>query len=575
MKYNQGKAMLACLLLSALTTVGALASTVKQLDIKALLHKDGSAQIVERWRIALDDEDAKTEWYVAHKLIDGQRIEGLTVEGFVPGHEGLTPFQTLDDWDIDASRKEKAGKCGLHGEEICWGFGDYGEHEYVVRYTIRHLVKSYDVCDGFNHCFVDMNCTVEKASVTITATDSIALSEANTRRWAFGYEGAIVFDGNAVVATPEEEIGNGKRIIVMLEMDKGMFAPDSQGNEPWADRKQRALDGSDYDDADEDMGFWDWVGVIIVIIIGLVGYMLIDWLAGLAAGLVWLLLGAAWWILTLSPLRTSLRRKKLGIVKGRYCRDVKKDWTLAENKMLMDDLSYCFGMKNERLIGALLLRLMSRGDITIVRRIHKGKERDMLKIDTPVHQVDKETKGDERLMSHALKLLTLASGKDLILQPNEFDRWCKVKEHATDINNFLKLLDTKKDKQYIERHAADLYGMKAFLEDFTLLGERSTMEVKLWDEYMVYAEFFGIADKVRKEMQAICPEYLKMSKIGQSLNVAQEDDIVYMFSDSIYTATSSAVARAAARSRSSSGFSSRSSHGGGGGCSGGGGGGGR
>jgi uncharacterized membrane protein len=101
------------------------------------------------------------------------------------------------------------------------------------------------------------------------------------------------------------------------------------------------------------------------------------------------------------------------------------------------------------------------------------------------------------------------------------------------------------------------------------------MEVKLWDEYMVYAEFFGIADKVRKEMQAICPEYLKMSKIGQSLNVAQEDDIVYMFSDSIYTATSSAVARAAARSRSSSGFSSRSSHGGGGGCSGGGGGGGR
>ena len=178
-------------------------------------------------------------------------------------------------------------------------------------------------------------------------------------------------------------------------------------------------------------------------------------------------------------------------------------------------------------------------------------------------------------MSHALKLLTLASGKDLILQPNEFDRWCKVKEHATDINNFLKLLDTKKDKQYIERHAADLHGMKAFLEDFTLLGERSTMEVKLWDEYMVYAEFFGIADKVRKEMQAICPEYLKMSKIGQSLNVAQEDDIVYMFSDSIYTATSSAVARAAARSRSSSGFSSRSSHGGGGGCSGGGGGGGR
>lgn len=569
------------LLIAGLFVFDVQASVVKQLYINALLHPDGSASIEEYWLIDLDKEDAKTEWYVAHRGLNGMRIENLTVEGYVPGYEDPMVFETLDNWDVDASREEKAGRCGLNnnGQEICWGFGDWGEHEYIVSYELKHLVRSYDTCDGFNHCFVDMNCTVKEACVTIAASDNIALSEENTRRWAFGYEGRIEFDGNNIVATPNEEIGHGKRMIIMLEMDKGMFDPDTKGGEPWADKKQRALDGSDFASSDdEDLSFWDWVLIILFIIVCTIGYFcasfIADWTGGVLAGLLWILLCVAWWVLSLSPLRTWRRRKKLGIAKGRYFRDVKDEWTLINNKMVMDDLSYFTGMSNEHIIGAILLKLMARGDLTIVREVFKGKEHDMLKIVKPVTEVDNETKGDDRLCSHAMKLLTLAAGDDLILQPNEFQKWCKVKKHSTEIKNFLDLMDTKYDKTYITKHAADLYGMKAFLKDFSLLNERGMMEVGLWDKYMVYAEFFGLADKVRAEMSRICPEYLKMSKLGQSLDVAQEDDIVYMFSDSIYTSASSAIQRAAEKSRSS-GFSSFSSSGGGGGYSGGGGGGGR
>ena len=168
---------------------------------------------------------------------------------------GGTPSGLDGDWTVYAAVQVPNN----NGQEVCWGFGDYGEHEYVVRYDLRHLVKSYDTCDGFNHCFVDMDCRIENASVTIMGDDGILLSEANTRRWAFGYEGRIEFEGNSIVAKPNETIGNGKRMIIMLEMDKGMFAPDTEGGEPWADKKQRALDGSDYTDNDdslEDWGFW-------------------------------------------------------------------------------------------------------------------------------------------------------------------------------------------------------------------------------------------------------------------------------------------------------------------------------
>jgi len=447
-----------------------------------------------------------------------------------------------------------------------------------VRYQLTNLVKSYDTNDGFNHCFVDMDCTVEQARVVITAADGIMLSEDNTRRWAFGYEGIIEFEGDSIVATPNGSIGNGKRMIIMLEFDKDVFQPASTAAESWESRKQRALEGSDFlqdNGEEEDMSFWDWVLFGIVVLLSIFSYFFVNLIATLVLSLMWLLLCAVWWVVSLAPLRKWNKRKKLGIVKGNYFREVKKDWTLVKNKMVIDELSYFYGMSNQNVIGALLLKLMAKGDVTIVREEYKKKEREMLKIVHPWQEMDQNAKGDDRLAAHVLKLLTLASGDDLVLQPNEFDKWCRQKKNKTDIQNFMKMLEGKPDKEYISQNAAQIYGLKAFLQDFTLLNERETMEVGLWDQYLVYAEFFGLADQVRKDMERICPEYLRISNITKSLEVSTDGAVVYMFSDSIYTATTNAIERMAERSTSSSGFSSISSSGGGGGFSGGGGGGGR
>ena len=268
--------------------------------------------------------------------------------------------------------------------------------------------------------------------------------------------------------------------------------------------------------------------------------------------------------MSLAPLRKWRRRKKLGIVKGNYFREVKKEWTLVKNKTVIDDLSYFYGMSNQNIIGSLLLKLMAKGDVTIVREKYKKDEKEMLKIVHPCQEISKEAKGDDRLACHVLRLLTLASGDDLVLQPEEFEKWCRQKKNENDIQNFMKMLESKPDKEYTNQHAAHIFGLKAFLQDFTLLNERGTMEVGLWDQYLVYAEFFGLADQVRKDMERICPEYLRISNITKSLEVSTDGAVVYMFSDSIYTATTNAIERMAERSTSSSGFSSISSSGGGG-----------
>lgn len=571
------------LLITLIFATSSLASTVKRLDIRVVLTRDGSAYIEEHWDIDLTDSDAKTEWYVAHKGLGDMKIEGLEVEGYIPDTKELQPFETIKAWDIDASRKEKAGKCGLNnnGTEICWGFGDYGRHEYVVRYWLTHLVKSYDTNDGFNHCFVDLNCDVEQAQVRIMADDSIQLSEANTRRWAFGYQGRIEFDEDgSIVATPEEVIGHSKRIIIMLEFDKGLFQPDTEASESWADRKQRALDGADYDDEEEEYGFWEIVLLVIFIIVLLIIYGSTDLIATLLImGAIQLFMGL-WWVVSLAPLRKWRRRKRLGIAKDRYFRDIKPEWTLLKNMALVNELNYVRNMDKKRVVGAVLLRLIARGDVCVVRVSEKGKKlENMLKVTRPLKQVNPMVKDDELLCQQVLTMLTEASGNDLILQPNEFSKWSK--NHRGTLKSFAALFDKDVEEDYINKNAADLFALRSFLKDFTLLNERNMMEVKLWDKYMVYAEFFGLADEVRRDMARICPEYLNMSLLAQTMEVAPTTDVAYLWGSTIFNAASNAAnytpssSYSGGSSHRSSGYSSRSSRSGGGGYSGGGGGGGR
>ncbi|MBO4365895.1 MAG: DUF2207 domain-containing protein [Eggerthellaceae bacterium] len=48
--------------------------------------------------------------------------------------------------------------------------------------------------------------------------------------------------------------------------------------------------------------------------------------------------------------------------------------------------------------------------------------------------------------------------------------------------------------------------LKRWLKDFTALGERPPMDVKVWGEFMVYAYIFGVADEVIKQLRNTVPQ---------------------------------------------------------------------
>ena len=142
--------------------------------------------------------------------------------------------------------------------------------------------------------------------------------------------------------------------------------------------------------------------------------------------------------------------------------------------------------------------------------------------------------------------------------------------------NFFETL--KKDTMKLKEAKSSIddvrkvFGLKKFLEDFTLANERHLIEVSLWKDYLVYVALFDIADQVTADMKAINPEFMNMDIVTR--NMANES-LGSVLAASTSASMASVMSRVQSRNSNSSGgggYSGRSFGGGGSGSFGGGGG---
>jgi uncharacterized membrane protein YgcG len=180
-----------------------------------------------------------------------------------------------------------------------------------------------------------------------------------------------------------------------------------------------------------------------------------------------------------------------------------------------------------------------------------------------------------RLLQMVHEIFQKAAGSDTVLEPKELKSWMRDSYNQSATDSFIQTLHTK-SSIYQYRNQLDevrqLFGLKKFLKEFSLLDERHVHEVALWKDYMIYATLFGIADQVIKDMKKINPEYFNMDRVA-----AQMADGITL--PTINSALQSSYTRAymnkVNREQRAAGHGGHSSWGGGGGgFSGGGGGGG-
>ena len=473
------------------------------LDIRVELSKNGDARITETRQMTIDSKG--TECYIGLDNMSPSTVMDLAVSD-----ENIRQYENIGKWEVDRSRSEKAGRCGIvekgdGGYELCWGIGDSGQRTYVTSYTITGLVRGYPDADALRHVFLEENVNPkpEHAKVTIVGADTTLVFTPDTCGiWGFRFIGELGFENGTMVAETTEPMNSEAALYLMAKFPKGMLEPDIQTtDDTFEHKKQLAFEDSDYGDVVIEVSERS---TNVPLALGLLG----GGFVGFCGLLLYLFKGL--------PAR---RRKKHE--KWMQSLDYFKSIPLGGNLQQANDMLNAFNFGKaadyKRLVSATILQLINEGACSVQPVMSEKGEM------TKRFVVKEELSLEKDLPLLAFKMFDIfknASGENHVLDPKELETYMGDEKNRKQIRSFLEVLCTERDRGYYKNRKdemAEVYGFKRFLEDFTLMNERHLAETRLWRDYMVWATLYGNAEQVMKDMKAINPEFFKMDQVAVQL----------------------------------------------------------
>jgi hypothetical protein len=533
-------------------TLAVYAQSIRDIDIRAVVQQDGSARITQVWDVTVT---SGTEWYVPVENLGKMSITDLSVR-----ENGLAFHNEGRHWDVDRSLAEKAGRCGIvekrNGVELCWGQGSYGPHVWTAEFTAHGLVQSFTDADGFNFQFVNPGLLAPPQHVKVTLVNGTGGPEwtyDNTRVWGFGSYGDINVVDGAIVYESLEPFSSGSSVIILARFEKGLFTPAVSQDSSFDELREKALKGSSYGENDREKNF---LMVLFALIFG----------GGLFAAI-----RAA----VLQALGYKYKKSMYGKTKiTEWFREAPLKGNLFASSYVLDNgWRFTGPASSKNLIGALFLRWVLDGKVKVQPDPKKAKRVNLAF--SPGVEFDDDVEG--ALYNMALD----ASGGNLLLESGEFEKWSeknykkflawpdRAKARGRSIlheRNLLQNGSTTNDDGKVE--ACRVVEFKNFLNDFTLHQERGAGEVGLWKDYLVFAQLYGIADKVAEQFQKLYPK--EFQELSESVGVNPNDMMRTIRVNN--NMTTSAMNRAVGKYQAGSikGTGGHTSFGGGGGFSGGG-----
>lgn len=536
------------------------ANSMSKMALHVELHQDGSGTITQTRQMYLDEG---TEMYIILNNINGMVLSNYSVTDFGE------PLAFQDGWDINWSREEKAGKYGIietaDGYELTWGIGEYGPHEYVVTYTLSDLVRQLDDGQSMFMNFFDGEGSINPDEVTMTVSGPVPFTLENTRIWGFGFNGEVNLEAGKLVGESNEPIQDNGHITLLMQFQEPLFSDLKTTPKTLEAQLDEALSGSSYTNA--PMTVSEKVLIAALVLAGIL----------LLGGIIFVVTVRARAIKRAQPLITGKSREALN--EEQYYREI------PYTKGPMRDVHYLLetvGVGSfENYFSAYVLKWVKEGHIkhtTETKGLVFKKDRDQFVLNT--FKLDKSI---DKLERRFFNIIVEAAGADGVLDENEIKAWSK-KNHKTleklksDLNKDSKDHLHKQGYLYYEQvpflgmHATitkastegellfdHLVQFKNYLKDFSLLDERRITEVSLWEDLIIWASLYGIAEEVAKQLADFYPQFVQQSEVRIS-----DIYIASVFSRSMSAGYSSGVSAA-------SGGGGSTSFGGGGGSFGGGG----
>lgn len=499
--------------------------TVKRMGVDVALDKQGTATFTENWTVTADEG---SEIYKTINLVGPQELSNYQVS--MDGHT----FKRVNTWNPDADRKQKAYRYGQNEDELNWGITKYGTHHYKIQYKVTNFVEQTKTKQMIAWQFLNRDVAISPQHLTIKLHDDNKNFAANKGYgiWGFGFEGNTKFSKGDVLIKNTKPLDEDNRVKIIMKLPRHTYATANKSERSFDSYIKEAFKGSSFDydkykagKTETEKSFsWDWL-----------------WDVAYVTPLV---------IVIYFSVRGVIKKRKYQKyypslkkltkeTQGQYERELPTEniWeAYAFIASLVDKYklakNYC---------SVMVLSLMKRNLITLSE----------VDDETVIHLND--TSNSEQLPSGLAKfydiLQTAAEDGEVTNEmlasyfKDDFEAsqeiWRLLLSNSNDYGEQHKLIypidqyqthkksETKANK-YAQIHNGsaltpdglavrkDFVRLKNYLQDFTLLEERTPKEVGLWDDLMLAAAALGIAEQVATDLEKIYPAYREESIYYQS-----------------------------------------------------------
>lgn len=557
------------LLLMVLIPFKVNADHIYGVKMEVFINKEGNASIKETWKVKAD---SGSEWY--------KQILNL-------GESKLTNFKVSMDnkeltyksnWNVNGSIEEKAGYYGINyisnGLELCFGKKDMKSHTFILTYDIsNYIFNTKDAQVLYFTLFPKF--TADSFDVTVKSYYDFP---DNLDVWGYGYKGYAYVKDGAILMSNEGSLDD-EYVVLLAKFPLNTFSTNYQVEnfnnfeEILGDAKEGSFH-YDYDDYNDYNNNYNYKPSLFARIIP---YIVIIFQLIVFGGMATLIYK------TISSSKYGFKNNKtISYKDAMMFREIpcNKDIYYANTLININRFG---GYETTNIFGAIILKWVKNDKIKF-RKEKKG----LLKKEVSIIDLTMNPTFDNENEKKLFNMMYEASN-DGYLESNELEKWAR-RNYSKFLDIFNKISNDYLNKLKSEGHiykrtnkeeckyknvmddtiyeeTKKLYGLKKFLIEFSQMNTKEVLEVKLWDEYLMFAYLFGIASKVAKQLKNMYPEVIE--QMGNGLDY---DILIFINNMSITSASAASSARRDAESYSSGG-GGFSSGGGGGGSFGGGGGG--
>ncbi len=620
MKKVLNKMIIAILVFCAIIIISNISNAsgglrLRNLDYDVTLNSDGSANVVETWRISIEDTNTLFKTFE----IDSSKYKEITdVKVQEVKSSGNVDFRKINQYKYHVDKNCYYALVYKGKFEIAWGVhAEDVTRTYKISYKIIDAVKNYNDCSEFYWQFVstDSEIPANKVTGTIKLPNIVENSE-DLRVWAHGpLNGNVKKDSNDTVSFEVEGLEENTMLEARIVTPRLVFGINNntsneyklqsilEQEQEWADKANRRREEIRL--RQENMRKTMITTCIVFNLIGLV----------LAV------------IIVKKIYKYHNKLKEIPKIKPEqeieYYRDIEGNETPAEAAFIYYFKNTGIQYNMSKIISATMLDLCMKKHIEFeIVPNKKNQIKVILKKDFP-----EGLARDERLIYELLQ--KVASKETNSFTMKDFEKYAS-RHSSSVLGTFSKIEKIAKDLQeengnYSKESVAksnswstkgvgyvflailsvismwlliipaivaavysfkiasryntltqkgvnrkeELQGLKKYMEEFSMIDDKTVPELVLWEKYLVYATAFGIADKVLKQLKVVYPQITEGDLAGYTyMYLMYSNNFNTSFLNTLNTSVTTSYHSATNYSSGSGGgggFSSGGGFGGGGG----------